>query len=118
LDPKALELQLKAAERTLSGEILRWIVGKEVKITTKGDVYGRKWDQQSYETELDNVLKREFHKSLIYEAIQAGYTSVRAIGDRTGLELMRISNLLADMEKNNMVAFQGMENKVPVFSPL
>ena len=117
-DPKAFALQLNAAERTLGGETLRWIVGKEVALTKKGDVYGRKWDEEQFGTVLNSVLEREYHKNLIYCAVSEGFTSVREIGKKIGLDLKRISYLLADLEKTNMVAFQGMEDKIPVFAAL
>ena len=117
-DPKAFEYELAAVEMTLSGETLRWMVGKEVKITTKGDVYGRKWDVESFETILDAVLEREYQKNLIYKAVKEGHTSVRDIHNKIGLDLKRISYLLADLEKTNKVEFTGMKDRIPVFAVL
>jgi predicted transcriptional regulator len=117
-DPKAFEYELAAVEMTLSGETLRWMVGKEVKITTKGDVYGRKWDVESFETILDAVLEREYQKNLIYKAVKEGHTCVRDIHDKIGLDLKRISYLLADLEKTNKVEFTGMKDRIPVFAVL
>jgi predicted transcriptional regulator len=117
-DPKKFAAELAAAEQTLAGETLRWMVGKEIKITTRGDVYGRQWDVDSYETILDSMLEREYQKNLIYQAVKEGYTSVRDISEKIGLELGRISYLLADLEKTNKVEFKGMEDRIPVFAVL
>jgi len=117
-DPKAFRFELAAAEMSLAGETLRWMVGKEVKITTKGDVYGRKWDTKSFETILDVVLEREYQKNLICQAIKDGSTSVRDINEKIGLDLKRISYLLADLEKTNIVEFTGMRDRTPVFAVL
>ena len=117
-DARAFELELEAALMTVGAENLRWLVSKELKIATKGDVYGRKWDTDSYETIMDSVLEREYHKNLIYLAIQRGSQSVRQISERTGLLLQQVSCLLADLEKTNRVVFKGMEDSKPVFSVL
>ena len=117
-DPKQYELELAAAEATLSGEVLRWMVGKEHKITTKGDVYGRPWDTDSFEKALDTTLEREYQKNLILQAVKAGATAPRTIRDKIGLDLKRISYMLADMEKTSMVEFTGMEDGIPVFAAL
>ena len=117
-DSDAFASELAAAEKTLAGETLRWMVGKELKITTGGDVYGRQWDVDSYETILDSVLEREYQKNLIYQAIKDGSTSVRDINEKIGLDLKRISYLLADLEKTNKVEFTGMEDSKPVFAVL
>jgi hypothetical protein len=103
---------------TVGAESLRWLVGKELKITTRGDVYGRQWDPDNYERIMDSVLEREYHKNLIYLAIKQGNQSVRKISRRTGLELKRVSYLLADLEKTNRVAFEGMQDSKPVFTVL
>jgi hypothetical protein len=117
-DPEAFALELAAAEATLGGETLRWLVGKEITITKKGDVYGRKWDTATFESILDGVLTREYQKRLILEAIKAGQTSVRDISARIGLDLRRVSYLLADMEKTNLVEFKGLDDHKPVFAVL
>ena len=117
-DPEAFALELSAAEMTLGGEAMRWLVGKEVKLTTQGDVYGRKWDREQYEAVIDGLLEREFHKNLIYQAVKAGFTSIRDICKRVGLELKWASCLMADLEKAKMVEFRGMEDRKPVFAAL
>ena len=118
LDREASALALGACELTVHREALRWLVGKEVKITAKGDVYGRPWPVERYESVLNTALEREYHKSLIYLALKEGCTSVRDISDRTGLALKRISYLLADLEKTKQVEFRGMEERKPVFAAL
>jgi hypothetical protein len=118
LDVRTLELELEAALMTVNTENLRWLVSKELKITGQGDVYGRQWDTDSYETIMDAVLEREYHKNLIYLAVKSGERSVREISQLTGLALKRVSYLLADLEKTNRVAFEVMEDSKPVFSAL
>ena len=116
LDGKALAMALAAAEMTVNSETIRWLVGKEVKITTQGDVYGRKWDVESYEEILHKELEREYQKNLIVLAIKKGFTSVRDISTEIGIDLLRISYLLADLEKTNQVEFTGMKDHKPVFA--
>jgi hypothetical protein len=118
LDAQAFALELEAALMTVSAENLRWLVSKELKITAQGDVYGRRWDTDAYETIMDSVLEREYHKNLIYAAVKTGNRSVREISQSTGLALKRVSYLLADLEKTNRIAFEAMEDCKPVFSAL
>jgi predicted transcriptional regulator len=63
-------------------------------------------------------LEREYHKNLIYLAIKQGSTSVRDVSAKTGLELLGVSYLLADLERTNRVEFTGMTNSIPVFAAL
>ncbi len=117
-DPGAYSLQLAAVTETVMGEGVRWLVGKEVQITTKGDVYGRPWDERSYQMIFNKALEREYHTQLILAAIKEGLTAPRTIDAETGIGIQRISYLLADMEKNGMVEFRQMEERIPVFAAL
>ena len=118
LDGGALAMELEAVEMTLNSECIRWMVGKEVTVTRDGDVYGRKWETDEYEAVLDNELEREFQKNMIYLAIQEGFTSVRDVSSRAGIPVLRVSYLLADLEKTNRVEFTGMKERKPVFAAL
>jgi len=118
LDRKARQAALDACEMTVNTETVRWLVGKEVKITAKGDVYGRRWSVEKYEEILNNLLEREYHKNLIYLAIKSGCASVRAVSEATGLALKRVSYLLADLEKTKRVEFRVMQERKPVFAAL
>ena len=115
-DPASLELELDAAEMTLDGETARWMMSKEITITSQGDIYGRKWDVKRFEAILDSVVQREYHKNLIYLAIKQGVTSVEDIGDRIGLDLKLISHLISDLEKTGRVKFTGMIERIPAFA--
>ena len=118
LDTDALALPLEACEMTVNDETIRWLVGKELKITTKGDVYGRPWDLATYEGIMFKELEREFQKNMIYLAIRQGHTSVRDISKKINVDLLRVSYLLADLERTNKVEFTGMTDRKPVFAVL
>jgi len=118
LDADKFELELEALEMTVSGESIRWLVGKEVKITTEGDVYGRSWDLEKYESVLHKELEREYQKNMIYLAVREGKTSVRDISARIGVDLLQVSYLLADLERTNRVEFTGMQESKPRFAAL
>ena len=118
LDAEKFTLNLEASELTVSGETIRWLVGKEVNITTKGDVYGRSWNEEKYESVLHSELEREYQKNLIYLAIREGASSVRDISAKIDVDLLRVSYLLADLERTNLVEFTGMQDSKPMFAAL
>lgn len=115
-DPAPLELELDAAEMTLDDETARWMMSKQIKITSQGDIYGRQWDVGRYEAILDSVMKREYHKNLIYLAMKQGLTSIEDVSNRIGLDLQLISHLVSDLEKTGRVKFTGMTERIPAFA--
>ena len=118
LEVEKFNLELEACEMTVSDETIRWLVGKEVKITKDGDVYGRSWDVEKYASVMFRELEREFQKNLIYLAIREGATSVREVSAKIDVDLLRVSYLLADLERTNRVEFTGMQESKPVFAAL
>ena len=118
LDHDAFSLQLEAAQLTVDNEAVRWIVGKEISITTRGDVYGRSWDEEKYEKVLDEALEREYHNNLIILAMKDGLSSVREISEKTGIAVLRISYLLADLERVGRAEFRGMTDSTASFAAL
>ena len=115
LDRDRYGFVLEAARRTLDSEAVRWTVGKEKAITDKGDVYGRSWDVEGYESVLDSVAREELEKNMIYVALRRGCKSVRDVGSMTGMELSRISFLMADLERTGAIQFTGMKHHKPEF---
>eukprot|EP01008_Symbiontida_sp_HLA12_P002865 NODE_800_length_755_cov_1.930380_g791_i0.p2 GENE.NODE_800_length_755_cov_1.930380_g791_i0~~NODE_800_length_755_cov_1.930380_g791_i0.p2 ORF type:complete len:165 (+),score=61.59 NODE_800_length_755_cov_1.930380_g791_i0:234-728(+) len=116
--PEDFEMELEAVEMTLENQSIRWLVGKESAITAKGDVYGRPWDKERYEDVIDNELEREYQKNLIFLSIKNGDRSVRDVAKSAGIELLRVSYLLADLERSNRVEFSGMEDRKPAFTAI
>ena len=71
-----------------------------------------------HERVLNSLLEREYHKNLIYLAIKGGCSSVREVSEKIGLDLKRVSYLLADLEKTKRVEFRAMQERKPVFAAL
>ena len=90
-------------------------MSKAAPLIAKGDVYGRRWDEERIGPILNAVLEREYHQNLIYLALKQGHTSVRDISKHTGLDLLRISQLLSELEKASQVVFKGHQNRAPQF---
>lgn len=118
LDQNSFSMQLEAAQLTVDSESVRWLVGKELSITAKGDVYGRSWDETKYEEILDDALEREYHNNLIILAMKDGGSSVREISKKTGIAVLRISYLLADLERTGRAEFRGMTDSTAAFAAL
>lgn len=117
LDLSGLGLQLDAAEATAGSETLRWLVGKQVALLDHGDVFGRACEPEDFNRVLENALAQEYHKRLIALALRLEAGSVRDLQRRTGLDLLRISKLLTEMEKGNEAVFKGHREGSPVFEP-
>jgi predicted Rossmann fold nucleotide-binding protein DprA/Smf involved in DNA uptake len=114
--PQAHATVLEALLRTLETETVRWLIGMERGLTEKGNVYGVTVDANAYQGLLEEALRTEYQKSLIYLNLREGPLSVREIGARTDIGVQHVSSLLADLEGQGQVEFHSYEGRTPKFA--
>ena len=107
--------RLAAVDRALMNADLRWLMGMQRQLTERGNVYQDKLDSAAYEELIKNSAQEEYHRALIYEALQSEPLTVRQMTASTGLPIFTISLRLNDLEKTSLVNIQGHEGHSPKF---
>jgi hypothetical protein len=115
LDRDRMELPLAAVSRALMNPDLRWLMGMQRQLTERETVYHEKIDPAAYEELLKSSAEQEYHRDLIYVALEAGPQTVRQLSARTGLGIYTISLRLNDLEKISLVSILGHEGTSPKF---
>jgi len=111
-DPYAFNFKLSAMERTLKQEKIRWLVGVQRDLTKKENAYGEKIDPERYSQILNNALKDEYLKSLIYLTIREKPMSVREIDKKLGIGVEKISSYLTELEATGEVSLHGYVGRI------
>lgn len=115
LDRDKMALQIAAVSRALDNPDLRWLMGLQRQLTERENVYHEKLDPTAYEGLLKSSAEQEYHRGLIYAALQAEPRTVRQIAAVTGLGIYTVSLRLNDLEKISLVNIQGHEAHSPKF---
>jgi predicted Rossmann fold nucleotide-binding protein DprA/Smf involved in DNA uptake len=115
-DVAANKMALDAVLRTLETETVRWLMGMQRELTEKENVYGEKVKADGYMKLLDETIKNEYQKSLIYLSLQDGPLSVREIDTRINIGIQNVSTLLTDLEGRGQVELHGYEGRTPKFA--
>jgi hypothetical protein len=115
-DAAANKMALEAVLRTLETETVRWLMGMQRELTEKENVYGEKVKADGYMKLLDETIKNEYQKSLIYLSLQDGPLSVREIDTRINIGIQNVSTLLTDLEGRGQVELHGYEGRTPKFA--
>jgi predicted Rossmann fold nucleotide-binding protein DprA/Smf involved in DNA uptake len=115
-DVAANKMALDAVLRTLETETVRWLMGMQRELTEKENVYGEKVKADVYMKLLDETIKNEYQKSLIYLSLQDGPLSVREIDSRINIGIQNVSTLLTDLEGRGQVELHGYEGRTPKFA--
>jgi F420-non-reducing hydrogenase iron-sulfur subunit len=115
-DPRKFELSLAAAWDALNAPRLRWLMGMELQIIEKGNVYKEKIKENEYWNLLKTVTQDEYQGALILEVLKKGALSVREIALKTGLPVYTVSLRLGELERCRKAKLKGYDGKVSLFS--
>lgn len=117
-DPRKYELSLAAARDALNAPRLRWLMGMELQIIEKGNVYKEKIEEKEYWNLLKTVTKDEYQDALILEVLKEGALSVREIAFKTGLPVYTVSLRLGELERCRKAKLKSYDGNISLFSSL
>jgi F420-non-reducing hydrogenase iron-sulfur subunit len=115
LDHEQMAVRLAAVSRAVANADLRWLMGLKRQLTERGNVYHDRLDPTAYDQLVRSAAREEYHRALIYEALQGGPLTVRQMAASTGLPVFTVSMRLNDLEKSSLVTIQGHEGHSPKF---
>lgn len=115
-NPDRYALELAACERALDSPRLRWLMGMEIQITEKENVFHEKINDAQYGRILEKASRSEYEKALISEALNDGPLSVREIAFKTGLPVYSVSSRLGELEQHHQAELREYQGTVPLFA--
>jgi F420-non-reducing hydrogenase iron-sulfur subunit len=115
LDHEQMATRLAAVSRVVMNADLRWLMGLKRQLTERENVYHDRLDAASYDRLVKSAAQEEYHRALLYEALQAGPQTVRQMAAANGLPIFAVSLRLNDLEKTSLVSIQGHEGHSPKF---
>jgi F420-non-reducing hydrogenase iron-sulfur subunit len=115
LDREQFRLPLAAIERALESVTLRWLMGMERQLTERENVFHEKLAPESYQEVLKRSATVEYHKALLFEALQEGPKTVNQLAASTHLPVYTISLRLNDLERAGLADIAGHEGHDPSF---
>ena len=111
-----LRQRLQAAKLTVQGERIRWLVGNELDLLEKENVFGQQISSREFELLIDTSLKDEYTKNWIALLLEENPLSVREIAQTGELSLEAISSYLVDLEESGEVYLHDFEGRTPRYA--
>ena len=115
-DPDRYALELAACEKALDSPRLRWLMGMEIQLTEKGNVFHERVEKDRYKALLQKAALSEYEKALISESLGDGPLSVREIALKTGLSVRCVSSRLGELEQRHEAELRHYRGAVPLFA--
>ena len=114
--PEQYTLELAACERALDSPRLRWLMGMEIQLTEKENVFHEKIEKARYTELLQKAGVSEYEKALIWESLKDGPLSVREIALKTGLPVHCVSSRMGELERLHQAELGQYQGHVPLFA--
>ena len=107
----SLRQRLRAAELTVQSERVRWLLGNELNLLEKGNVYREKVSLEESDAVASEVIREEFFKSWLALILEENPMSMREMAALTGLSLGTISTSLTELEDSGEVYLHSFEGR-------
>ena len=114
-DPGQFKNQLEAIESAFTSPRLRWLMGMDIHLTERGNVFDEKLPQEDYQRLLEQAAEEEYQDALILEILKHGPLSVRQIAFQTGLPVYTVSVRLGELERRHQAELGSYSGTTPLF---
>jgi F420-non-reducing hydrogenase iron-sulfur subunit len=108
-----LALRLEAARKALAGRKLRWVEGKIVEFTEKGNLYGERFTAHEIGRLCDEIAADEFRLREILERITLRPHSVRDLAAAMGVAPRIILRQMADLKRMGLAGVTVVKGRSP-----
>jgi F420-non-reducing hydrogenase iron-sulfur subunit len=116
-DEKILE-NLQAAKNAASGSRLRVLVGREIELTEKNNVYEEKISQEEFDSLLGEAIESEFIRHKIGLLTKNNPLSVKELANITGIKPATVLCHVVDMRRRRMIALDHVDGATPFYKAL
>jgi F420-non-reducing hydrogenase iron-sulfur subunit len=113
LDKAALSDALSAVQAALSGEKLRWLVGKELKLIEEGNVYGEKVEEEEILSVIEENIEKEYTRNKILNMMRKEPLSVKDVATRLQICPADTLGHVVALENAGMVSLADVQGRSP-----
>lgn len=114
---KILE-NLRAAESAAADFRLRVLVGRELSLTEKGNVFEEKVSQKDFDSLLDEAVETEFVRHKIHLLTKVEPLPVKTLAEAIEMKPAEVLQQIVAMRRRNMITVDHVEGTTPFFKAL
>jgi len=111
-------LNLNAARAAAEDFRLRVLVGREMELTEKENIYGEKISQEEFDALLHEIVETEFIRHKIHLLAKEKPMSVKEIAAITNLNPALVLRHVVNMRRSGMITLDHVEKTTPLYKAL
>jgi F420-non-reducing hydrogenase iron-sulfur subunit len=117
IDEGDLAVKLQACLKALGGRKLRWVMGKIVEFTEKGNLYGERFTEHELGRLFDEIAMDEYRLREILERLATGPHSIKDLASTMGVAPRTLVRQMADLRKMGLADVARIEGGTPLWAP-
>jgi F420-non-reducing hydrogenase iron-sulfur subunit len=114
---KILE-NLQAAKNAAADFRLRVLVGRELQVTEKGNVYDEKVSKEDFDSLLDEAVEAEFIRHKIHLLTKTKPLPVKTLAEAVDMKPGAVLKQIVSMRRRNMITVDHVEGTTPFYKAL
>ena len=110
--------KLEAAERVLSGEKMRWVVGKQTEFLGSGNKYGETFTKHEFNRVIDMIIVEETETQEILGQLKEGAQSVKGLAETLRIPSERVFKYITALNRRELVRLEKIDGRTPLYQYL
>ncbi|MBW1731193.1 MAG: hydrogenase iron-sulfur subunit [Deltaproteobacteria bacterium] len=107
--------KLEIAEAVLSGEKIRWVIGKRTPFLESGNMYGEIFTEHEFRRAIDMIIVEETEVQEILRGLRQGAKSVRELAEELQIPSERVFRYITALKRKGFVEMAEITNRTPVY---
>jgi F420-non-reducing hydrogenase iron-sulfur subunit len=107
--------KLKLAEAVLSGEKIRWIIGKRTPFLESGNMYGEIFTHHEFNRAIDMIIVEETEVQAILNQLKDGARSVGNLAEDLAIPSERVFQYVIALLRKEMIRLDNVAERTPLY---
>jgi hypothetical protein len=107
--------KLAAAEAVLSGEKMRWVIGKQTEFLESGNKYGEIFTQHEFSRAIDMVIVEETEIQEILNQLKETACSIKELAAALNMPPDRVFRYITALNRKKLIDVKMIEDRTPLY---
>jgi coenzyme F420-reducing hydrogenase delta subunit len=110
--------KIDAAARVVNDPRIRTLIGREYRITTQENVYGKKVDEEFYDQILDEAIIDEFNCQRMLIAMEKEPLSVKAMAEKLDIKSKKVLQYVTKLRGKGLIDLDKIVEVTPIYKSI
>jgi len=107
--------KLEIAKRVLSGEKMRWVMGKRMPFLETGNMYGEIFTEHEFRRAIDMIIVEETDVQEILSRLEKGPASVKELSEELNIPSERVFRYVLALKRKGFIGMKEIKDHQPIY---